>query len=113
MCNKKRLFLFKSHFYASDIVCNVITALYSVTGINLPLDSMTRIPNNLTPSISNAISESITGGISTSIPSGMMADMPASIPTLNLGQSLHRVEQLQQTHEARNPWYPTGILAIL
>ncbi|XP_029158241.1 uncharacterized protein LOC114930561 [Nylanderia fulva] len=80
--------------------------------VNLPLDSMTSIPNSLTPSISNTISGSITGGISTGIPSGMMADMPASIPTLNLEQSLHRIEQLQQTQEARNPWYPTGILAI-
>lgn len=68
---------------------------------------MGSIPNNLTPSVSG----SITGGISTGIPSGMMADMPASIPTLNLGQSLHHIEQLQ-TQEARNPWYPTGILAI-
>lgn len=89
-----------------------ITAPYFVVGMNLPLDFTASIPNSLTPSISNSISGSITGGISTGIPSGMMADMPASIPTLNLGQSLHRVEQLQQTQEARNPWYPTGILAI-
>lgn len=84
-------------------------ALYFVAGTNLPLDFMGSIPNSLTPSTSNSISGSITGGISTGIPSGMMVDMPARIPTLNLGQSLHRIEQLRQTQEARNPWYPTGI----
>lgn len=90
-------------------VTSTITALYFIAGMSLPSDFMASIPS---PSISNSISGSITGGISTGIPSGMMADMPASIPTLNLGQSLHRVEQLRQTQEARNPWYPTGILAI-
>ncbi|KAL6434437.1 hypothetical protein ACFW04_006090 [Cataglyphis niger] len=78
-------------------------------GLSLPSDFMTSIPNSPTSSISNSKSGSITGGISTGIPSGMMAVMPASIPTLNLGQSLHRVEQLRQTQETRNPWYPTGL----
>lgn len=81
--------------------------------MNLPLDFMTGIPNSLTASIPDSISGSMTGGISTSIPGGMTTDMPGGVPTLNLGQSLHRVEQLRQTQEARNPWYPTGILATL
>ncbi|XP_032688170.1 uncharacterized protein LOC116852193 [Odontomachus brunneus] len=77
--------------------------------MNLPMDFMANIPNSLTASIPDSISGSITGSMSTSIPGGMTTDMPASIPTLNLGQSLHRMEQLRQTQEARNPWYPTGL----
>ncbi|XP_019699850.2 uncharacterized protein LOC105189360 isoform X2 [Harpegnathos saltator] len=77
--------------------------------INLPLDFMASMPNSLATSIPDNISGSITGGVSTSIPGGMTTDMPASVPTLNLGQSLHRAEQLRQTQEARNPWYPTGL----
>ncbi|XP_020282670.1 uncharacterized protein LOC109854206 isoform X2 [Pseudomyrmex gracilis] len=78
-------------------------------GLNLHSDFMESIPNSLTPSISNSISGSITGSISTSIPGSMTPGMPASIPTLSLGQSLHRAEQLQQTQEARNLWYPAGL----
>ncbi|XP_025992174.2 uncharacterized protein LOC105194929 [Solenopsis invicta] len=81
-------------------------------GINLPVDFTASMPNSLTSSTPNGISGSITGGISTSIPGGMTADIPASMPTLNLGQSLHHVAQLRQTQEARDPWYPTGILVL-
>ncbi|EFN74017.1 hypothetical protein EAG_14601 [Camponotus floridanus] len=88
----------------STVASNTATNNNLPLSANLPLDFMGSIPNNLTPNIF----ESITGGISTGIPSAMMADMPASIPTLNLGQSLHHIEQLQ-TQEARNPWYPTGL----
>ncbi|XP_072767266.1 uncharacterized protein [Anoplolepis gracilipes] len=93
-----------------SVASNTATNNNLPLNMKLPSDFMASIPNNLTPTISNSISESITGSISTGIPSGMMADMPASIPTLNLGQSLHRVEQqLRQTQEARNPWYPTDL----
>lgn len=89
-----------------------MTTIYFTTGINLPVDFTAGIPNSLPSSTSNGISGSITRGISTGIPGSMTTDIPANIPTLNLGQSLHHVEQLRQTQEARNPWYPTGILAL-
>ncbi|XP_011694449.1 PREDICTED: uncharacterized protein LOC105453874 [Wasmannia auropunctata] len=76
-------------------------------GIDLPVDFTASIPNSLTSNTPNGISGSITDGISTGIPGGMTTNIPASIPTLNLGQSLHHVEQLRPTQEARNPWYPT------
>ncbi|XP_018363983.1 PREDICTED: uncharacterized protein LOC108761766 [Trachymyrmex cornetzi] len=79
------------------------------THIDLPVDFTASIPNSLTSNTPNSISGSITGGISTSIPDGMTMDIPASIPTLNFGQTLHHVEQLRSTQEARNPWYPTGL----
>ncbi|XP_018308919.1 uncharacterized protein [Mycetomoellerius zeteki] len=79
------------------------------THIDLPVDFTASIPNSLTSNTPNGISGSITGGISTSIPGSMTMDIPASIPTLNFGQTLHHVEQLRSTQEARNPWYPTGL----
>ncbi|KYN02104.1 hypothetical protein ALC62_07094 [Cyphomyrmex costatus] len=79
------------------------------THIDLPVDFTASIPNSLTSNTPNGISGSITGGISTSIPDGMTMDIPANIPTLNFGQTLHHVEQLRSTQEARNPWYPTGL----
>ncbi|KYN38580.1 hypothetical protein ALC56_07063 [Trachymyrmex septentrionalis] len=79
------------------------------THIDLPVDFTASIPNSLTSNTPNGISGSITGGISTSIPGGMTMDIPASIPTLNFGQTLHHMEQLRSTQEARNLWYPTGL----
>ncbi|XP_014467967.1 PREDICTED: uncharacterized protein LOC106740961 isoform X2 [Dinoponera quadriceps] len=93
----------------SAIASDGSTNNYVPLEVNLPLDFMTSMPSSLTASIPDSISGSITGGISTSIPGGMTTDMPAGIPTLNLGQSLHRAEQLRQTQEARNPWHPTGL----
>ncbi|XP_011639588.1 uncharacterized protein LOC105428794 [Pogonomyrmex barbatus] len=95
----------------SIMTSNVMTSNMPL-GIDLPADFTASMPNSLTPSTPNGISGSITGGISTGIPDGMTADIPASIPTLNLEQSLHRIEQLRQTQGARNPWYPTGILVL-
>nr|XP_012221298.1 PREDICTED: uncharacterized protein LOC105671590 [Linepithema humile] len=78
-------------------------------GVNLPLGFVASVPNSPTSSISNSIFGSITDGISTGIPDSMTANMPMSIPTLSLEQTLHRAEQLRQTQEARNLWYPTGL----
>lgn len=87
--------------------------LQFTAGINLPLGFTTSVPNSpMMPSISNSISGSVIDGISTGIPGSLTANIPMSIPTLGLEQTLHRAEQLRQTQEARNLWYPTGMLAI-
>ncbi|XP_026669782.1 uncharacterized protein LOC108625509 isoform X2 [Ceratina calcarata] len=83
-------------------------AQVSPTGI-LPLGAAS--PPGLSPSVFNSLPGGMSDGIPAGIPAGISANVP-TVPTLNFGQNLQHVGQLQQLAPATSQPFSTGGLQL-